>query len=659
MYRYDDGLTLRDRIEDNEWVARARFGWELATLAPRMAFTSLAALLLLFAGVGMVLVGLTYLGFAVWVARQTGDAPARLLRHPWRLGTWLAAPVGLTAAVAIGLTNAVLAVMIIGCLAAARWMAPKVVERPVEPTLPITYAETVDEEVEAQWNAYSLDWVARRWPEIARDVGLAYKKDIPTRLTRAQAYLQVTDAGYRTEQKVRELTEGKAAAYEWITPEIEGVHVTPLGPILSMRPWGGQSAADFERVADRIAVAYEVRGVRVAVTEPGLIDVQLLGRDPLARGMAPVDVAQFAEPVEVVEPWHVGFDEDGEPVELDLAGSAHMLIAGATRSGKSVCTYGLITHVLRMGASARLLVADPNDTTLAPFEEKVAWATSSVDPAPVTEMLQWVRREMGRRKPILRAMRQDKVEPWQFSDELPLVVVVIDEAANYLRHPNGKEMREELLAVVSQGAKYGVRLILITQRPDSTILDTSTRSQLSARICMKVEDRQTAAMVFPDLDDPDALLTMPPGVGFVREVGGRARRFRGLYLADHWGAADVIPAPQPRIDVRADGLTVPAPSRSAHAVAALADEVPAESYAPEPETPSEFTVADLHEAGEVGRRTANRLGSLTLAEVSSMSRAELLALPGIGAGSVTELEAALHARGLALREDEEADRDDA
>jgi hypothetical protein len=549
------------------------------------------------------------------------------------------------------MTNLALALMIIGTMSAARWVTPRRIERE-EQTVPITYAETADRE---EWDAWTLDWVWRRWPEIAQDAGLSYKRNIEQKMSRATAELWVTDPLYRQEAKIRELTEGKAPTFEWVPPTLVAIHVTRLGPILRVRPWGGQEPADYARVAARIATSYELRGATVAVTEPGLIDLQLLGSDPLAAHGHPVDVTEFATPVAVTDPWHVGEDEAGEPVLIDLAASSHALVAGATRSGKSLCTYGLITHVLRMGPAARLLVADPNDTTLAPFEDKLAWSTSSVDPEPVTEMLQWVRREMDRRKPILRRMRQDKVDPWQFNADLPLIVVVIDEAANYLRHSAGKPMKEELLAVVSQGAKYGIRLVLITQRPDSTILDTSTRAQLSARICFRVEDRQTAAMVFPDLDDPDALLAMPPGVGYVREVGGQARRFRGLYLADHWGAADMISAPQPRIDVTADGLTSPRQSceKTEQVPESPTPTTESQEAAPEATLPSPLTVADLHEAGEVGARTANRLGSYTLIELTRWTRSELLDLPGIGNGSVTELEAALHARGLALRPDSE------
>lgn len=256
--------------------------------------------------------------------------------------------------------------------------------------------------------------------------------------------------------------------------------------------------------------------------------------------------------IPVTTPWRLGRDEAGQDIRLDLASSAHGLIAGATRSGKSVATYSLITHVLRMGGAARLLVADPNDTTIAPFEDKVSWSTTSTHPDEVTAMLEWARAEMDERKPILRAMEQDKIEPHQFDDDLPLIVIVIDEAANYLRHSDknaAAALTSELLAVVSQGAKYGIRVILITQRPDSTILSTAIRAQLSWRISFRIEDLETAKMVFPDLDDPAGLLSCQPGVGYMRLVGEPARRFRAFYLADHWGASKAIREPLPRVNV--------------------------------------------------------------------------------------------------------------
>ncbi|WP_433718704.1 FtsK/SpoIIIE domain-containing protein [Microbacterium laevaniformans] len=272
--------------------------------------------------------------------------------------------------------------------------------------------------------------------------------------------------------------------------------------------------------------------------------------DPLAAIVPYTD--DPSRPVDVTAPWRVGVDDHGNDVLVELATGAHILIGGATRSGKSVATYSLITHVARMGDSARVLVADPNDTTIAPFENIVSWSTSDTHPGKVTSMLHWARGEMDRRKPLLRQMQTDKVDADQFGPDLPLIVLIIDEAANYTTHHDKAAaalFRSELADVVAQGAKYGVRLVFITQRPDATVVDTKARAQFSARILFRVEDKETALMVFPDLEEPKILLGLPKGVGMYRGVAEQARFIRAAYLSDHWGAAARIRTEMPRIIV--------------------------------------------------------------------------------------------------------------
>lgn len=378
----------------------------------------------------------------------------------------------------------------------------------------------------------------------------------------------------RVPDRVRELRDELAALHGWrptdlelqVRPGADGrpvellVHRAPLiDPDRRVEAWT-------RALTDAVRPASDERWVVDASAGRGRLHATRIP-DPLAANL-PYD-EDPAPALPVSAPWRIGVDEQGDPVTIDLARSAHLLIAGATRSGKSVCTYSLLVHVLRMGAAARLLVADPNDTTIAPFENLVAWSTSETSPDEPTAMLRWVRAEMDRRKPVLRDLQKDKLEVEDFGADLPLLVVVIDEAANYLRHADKKlaqAFRDELMAVVAQGAKYGVRLVLITQRPDSTILDTATRAQLSARISFRVEDQETAKMVFPDLADPAALLRLKPGVGFMREVGQPARRIRAMHLADHWGAAARITNPQPRIDIGSSlqAGTASASSRSDH-----------------------------------------------------------------------------------------------
>lgn len=337
-----------------------------------------------------------------------------------------------------------------------------------------------------------------------------------------------------------------------LVPRILHIKATNMGPCAVLSVLDGFTEADYKAVTERLATALRIPEIRVLHTPHdrarGTMQIIFAILDPLAEStLFDLDVT---ESVSVYEPWVLGPDEYGDDIEVDLAGGAHIGIFGATRSGKSVTTYSLVTHILRMGPCARLLIADPNDTTVAPFEPLVSWSTKDQHPAKPTAMLEWVREEMLRRQPKLRELKRDKLE--EFTAELPLIFVIIDEAANYMRHADKKAaaaFNDELMAVVSQGAKYGIRLVLITQRPDSTILPTSIRAQLSCRILHRVEDKQTALMAFPELEDPGAALTYAAGVGLYREVGGAARRFRGIYIEDHWAIAAQISEALPRIEI--------------------------------------------------------------------------------------------------------------
>lgn len=337
----------------------------------------------------------------------------------------------------------------------------------------------------------------------------------------------------------------------YLVPQVTEVTATPIGPRAVVTTLPGKTEADYKAAAERLATGLKVPAVRVSSDrEAGLIFLHFAMIDTLK-----MDVPFGSDMDELIAPdtpWVAGIDEFGEKVEVNIAAGAHMLIAGSTRSGKSVSTYSLIAHILRMGSSVRLLVADPNDTTLAPFEDLVSWGTNDQHPGAANEMLSWVRAEMRRRQPILRELRRDKVD--QFSPELPMIVCVIDEAANYTSHGDKKasaEFNNELQAVAAQGAKYGVRLILITQRPSTDIFPAPVRSNLSCRISFRLEEKESPRMVFPDIDDPGQLLAFASGVGLYKGIADVPRRFKGVYIPDPYAvAADAGHRPMPRVDIK-------------------------------------------------------------------------------------------------------------
>lgn len=180
----------------------------------------------------------------------------------------------------------------------------------------------------------------------------------------------------------------------------------------------------------------------------------------------------------------------------------------------------------------RLIVIDPNLGAVAPWWRTAYKVSDAVHPDEPTEILRWVREEMQRRERLFWSGRTDRIT--EFSPELPLLLVVIDEVANYTRHPDRKARERfevELLAIASQGAKFGIRLWLLTQKPSADVLTTAVRTNLSARICHRVDTVEDFLHLFPDgreLDITAADRTMPQGVsiasvGDMRTPSGCAR----------------------------------------------------------------------------------------------------------------------------------------
>lgn len=321
-----------------------------------------------------------------------------------------------------------------------------------------------------------------------------------------------------------------------------------LAPRLNTRadPFGVTVTADalpqvglsaWQDASEGLRDAWGMRRIRISQPQPGLIVARGFRREPLEAvihspllgpdGSPACRPGQFVSTDDVL----LGWDEDGTPIVLNLALSAHALVAGATRSGKSITVNTLLAYASLM-RDVRLIVIDPNLGAVAPWWRTAYKVSDSIHPDEPTEILRWVREEMQRRERLFWSGRTDRIT--NFSPDMPLLVLAIDEVANYTRHPDRKareRFEAELLAIASQGAKFGVRLWLLTQKPSADVLTTAVRTNLSARICHRVDTTEDFLHLFPDgreLDITAADREMPPGVsiasvGDMRTPSGSAR----------------------------------------------------------------------------------------------------------------------------------------
>ncbi|MBO5889398.1 MAG: DNA translocase FtsK, partial [Clostridia bacterium] len=193
----------------------------------------------------------------------------------------------------------------------------------------------------------------------------------------------------------------------------------------------------------------------------------------------------------------LGKDVVGTPLCIDITQMPHLLIAGATKSGKSVCLNTLIVSLLMKYSpeELRLVIIDPKKVEFK-FYEKLPHLyfgeiVNNGDIALTTATLNWVYSEMSRRYSVFTDYKVKNLEGYNkkalANDEkiMPRILVIIDEFANImLNDKNGAN--DKICALAAEARAAGIHLILATQRPSADIMEGPIKANLPARIVFKV-----------------------------------------------------------------------------------------------------------------------------------------------------------------------------
>lgn len=283
------------------------------------------------------------------------------------------------------------------------------------------------------------------------------------------------------------------------TPEVTHVDLGP--PVrLTVRMLPGQLPEQLARAGRRIAPHLGGLALRVTDRGHGWALVDLLVVDPLAAAVP------RARPVaSALHPLELGHGEDARPVLVDLAATTHLIAQGATGAGKSVAMYGLLGQ-LADARDVRVTGCDPTGLLLAPWARRwsdvPAPALGTADPAAHVTVLGRLVDEMDRRIATI-APGRDAVELG--TSGCPLLLVVLEEWPGALRlldavDPKlGKRARALVARLLGEGRKAGVRVLLLAQRADATIVGGYERGQASHRLTFRVDGADAVKMLHPDV----------------------------------------------------------------------------------------------------------------------------------------------------------------
>jgi DNA segregation ATPase FtsK/SpoIIIE, S-DNA-T family len=243
----------------------------------------------------------------------------------------------------------------------------------------------------------------------------------------------------------------------------------------------------------------------------------------------------------------LGADVSGQPVVGDLARMPHLLIAGATGSGKSVCVNGILAGLLLQATPAqlKLILIDPKRVELSGFAGiPHLLVPVVVEPDAAVAALRGVVREMEDRYKLLAARRVRNIDSHNTLagvEPLPRIVVVIDELAD-LMMVAGDQVETAICRLAQLARAVGIHLVVATQRPSTDVITGLIKANIPSRIAFAVSSGVDSRVI---LDEMGAEKLLGRGDMLYLPVDqGKARRLQGAYVSDreldrligHWTA---------------------------------------------------------------------------------------------------------------------------
>jgi S-DNA-T family DNA segregation ATPase FtsK/SpoIIIE len=317
----------------------------------------------------------------------------------------------------------------------------------------------------------------------------------------------------------------------------------------------GLRLSKIANLADDLAIALRVPSVRIVAPIPGKNSVGI---------EVPNTTRQMVRLREVIEetqaksrtmkiPIFLGKDVAGNPMVVDMASMPHLLIAGRTGTGKSVCLNSIIVSMLmtRRPDEVRMLMIDPKMVELTPYkslphlmhpvvtdmkkaEAILAWAVEKMEErytllakVGVRHLTQY--NALGRDELIKRINPASEEEAAAIPTTMPFIVMIADEIADMMMTA-GKEIEAHIIRLAQKSRAVGIHLILATQKPTVDVITGLIKSNLPARIAFQVASRTDSRVV---LDEMGAERLLGNGdMLFLSPGTSQILRGQGTFLSD-------------------------------------------------------------------------------------------------------------------------------
>ena len=255
-------------------------------------------------------------------------------------------------------------------------------------------------------------------------------------------------------------------------------------------------------------------------------------------------------------PVALGLASAGEPVTLNLLKMPHLLIAGATGSGKSVCMNSIISSLIthQPPSKVRLLLVDPKRVELTPYNGIPHLVTPVVtDPDRVVRLLRGAAQEMSRRYRLLEEAGVRNIQSYNRSpratEEMPYFVICIDELADLMMTASF-EVEQSICRLAQLGRATGIHLVVATQRPSVDVVTGLIKANFPSRIAFAVASQVDSRTII-DAVGAERLLGRGDML-FLSPDAAKPRRVQGVLITEeetealvgHWRSQPTLVVPE-------------------------------------------------------------------------------------------------------------------
>jgi S-DNA-T family DNA segregation ATPase FtsK/SpoIIIE len=301
-----------------------------------------------------------------------------------------------------------------------------------------------------------------------------------------------------------------------IQAEVTGIRKGPVITMFEILPAPGVKLSRIVNLQDNIALRLAASSVRIVAPIPGkhavgievpnakrnIVSFREIIEGEIARALAG-EGKREGRRSEV--PVVLGKDITGEAQTVDLVQMPHLLIAGATGAGKSVCVNAMILSILyqRSPAECRLILIDPKIVELKLYNDIPHLLTPVItEPKRAFQALQYCIYEMERRYACLDSMGVRDIRSYNkrikerniAAEYMPYIVVVIDEFAD-LMATTGKELESTVARLAAMSRAVGIHLVLATQRPSIDVITGLIKANIPSRIAFMVASKMDSRII--------------------------------------------------------------------------------------------------------------------------------------------------------------------